>query len=210
MTDLTRHLLFIMAHKVPAIEERLYQLVPWIYRADRRYFEILLTGHEAGTTLARWMRRADAEIALSRTRLLIANDRVAGGFCAMAAREVTSRREADILDLVRHSEDPRSPQLRARIKDLIPLFGPLKRRDFYLSKFGLAPDITDQKEALAEALLKDCISYAAGQGADRLRIDVDETDQFTCELLADYDFKPIDRGRAPLAEITYLNLARAI
>ncbi len=210
MSDSLRHILFIMAHKVPAIEERLYQLVPWIYRCDRRYFEILLTGHHVGSTLARWMKRADAEIALSRTRLLIADDRVAGGFCAMAAREVVPRREADILDLIHHSDDPRSPELRARIKDLIPLFGPLKRRDLYISKLGLSPDIASQKHALAEALLHECVGYAMGQGADRLRIDVDETDQFVCDLLNDFDFKPIGRRRAQVSEITYLNLARPL
>lgn len=211
MNETSQQLLFVRADRVPGIKSRIHDLVPWIYGSDRRYFEILLAGYPQGETLTRWMKRGDGEIDLSRTHLAIADDEIAGGFVAMRGAEVATRREADILDLVRHTRELDRGRLRPRIQDLFPLFGPVKSTDFYVSKFGLLPGAARIRPHLGEPILEYCVEVAKNSGASRIRIDVDQTDRFVSDLCDESGFREIRKGRADRARITYRNLeSRAV
>ena len=206
MTERSSKFLFVQAHKSPGIIDRLHLLLPWIYESDRRFFDILLQDWDFNEILPRWMVRDESEHGLHRTRLLIAEDRIAGGFVAMPGREVALARESDILDLVRHS-DPRDwRKLRERVQDLYPLFGPIRPGDFYISRLSGLPSLKER--GYDEVIVEEALNRARQHHVDRVRIDVDEANQRLCSICTAYGFETIDRGRVPNSTVTYLNLAR--
>lgn len=197
---------FVDATKSPGIRHKTRRLVPWVKAADEDYFQLLLEGFGPDDIIADWMRCADSELALQNMRLLIADDRIAGGYIGFAGRQLHRRRERDLIDLIRRFGSARQSKLRRRLKDLMSLFGPVEPNDYYLSKIGTAPGLDDP--SLEQKLVEDCIERAGRAGYDRLRTDIDESDRRLRDLLATNGFEQIDWGCAERAGLVFANLMR--
>ena len=204
MTHNQPHIMFVDAHKSPGIEAKIDRLIPWMIIPENRLYCALMEGHDAKPTLRRWIANPDSELTLNKMRLLIANDRIGGGFTGFAGRQLQRRRETDLVDLVRTARTQRCPKLRGRLRDLMPLFAPVAPNDFYVSKFGVAPEWANR--GLEKPLLDDCIRRARDVGYDRIRIDIDARHSRLYELLAENGFQAFQKGTANHAGITYLNL----
>lgn len=208
MTESRPHTMFVDAEKSPGIEQMLDRVVPWILQSEQGYYCRLLEGHDPQMTIGRWLSTPDSEHSLQKMRLLIADDRIAGGFTGFSGRQLRRRRETDLVDLVRRSQDPRCSDLRRRLKDLMPLFGPVAPGDFYVSKFGISAAF--DRSQLFEPLLVECLTRARREGYTRLRIDVDDADEDLCSFLRRQGFETRHEGRAVDAGITYLNMTRPV
>lgn len=207
MNESSPHILFIQAARSPGIEQMLDRIVPWVLNSDRAYLRALLTGLDTPKILANWLLEEKSEIALQKTRLLIADDRMAGGFIGFAGRQLRRRRETDLVDVVRRSDESRS-DLRDRLKDLLPLFAPVAPNDFYVSKLGISPGMSEP--TMAKQLVDECIDCARRDGYDRVRIDIDAEDKPLTDLLVTRGFAIVDRGEATDAGVSYLNLLREL
>jgi len=205
MTDRRRDLLFIDADNRPGITSRIDSIISWTVPPERSLYCALLEGYDADRTLRRWMTNPKSELALQNTQLMVASDRVAGGFTGFAGRQLGRRRETDLIDLVRRAKRPRCPRLRRRLKDLMPLYAPVAANDFYLSKIGLSPGSNADK--LGPPLVHACIRRARNGGFDHIRTDVDADDCELLPILFDSGFQIRHRGQAPDAGLTYLNMA---
>lgn len=205
MTDRQPQIVFVDAIDCPGIEQRMNRLVPWILHADQRYYSVVFAHHDTPEQLADRITDPDSEIALQNMRLMIADDRIEGGFVAFAGRQLLRRREADVVDLYRKTEPQLRGQLRRRFRDLMPLFAPVAPNDFYLSKFQLYPGMNGP--ALNQPLVDECIRRARAEGFDRIRVDVDSDDELVVDMCRRNEFAILDRGHAPIAGIEYLNMA---
>lgn len=208
MTDANTHIMFIDADRRPGIEEIVDRMIPWMIIPENRFYCALLEGHDAKPTLRRWIKNPDSELSLHKTRLMVANDRIGGGFTGFAGRQLQRRRETDLVDLVRNAARKRCPKLRPRLRDLMPLFAPVAPNDFYVSKFGVAPEWNHTD--LHQPLLDECLRIAEGGGFDRVRIDIDDRNGPLFGLLDDNGFTVRQTGKADEADIRYLNLVREL
>ncbi len=208
MNESPSQIYFVQAHKLPGIDARLERVIPWIRDSDRAYYDRLLADCCVDTTLARWARNRDSEIALHKIRLMIADGHIAGGFVAVSGRQLARRREADLIDLARQAGALVSPNLRRRIQAVYPLIGAVAHNDLYLSKLGTTADFSGR--GYEELLLDECIKRAETVGFSRLRIDVDRDDPIIPDLCAENGFDLFDRGVTPDGQVTYLNLVREL
>lgn len=195
----------VWAHKVPKIEQKLQDIVPWVREAGRPYFDVLFTGSEMDSLLADWVGRSSSELAAQRMRLLIQDDRICGGYIALAGQELAGCRQADLLALARDSGSYSYGELRARMEDLRDLFAPVEENDFYLSKIGVHPQM--QGQGLSHYLMSDCIKRARQGGFRRVRTDVPAQGSVARELCRGYGFEAIYRGKARTSSLRYLSLA---
>ncbi len=205
MTDRQQDLLFIDADNRPGITSRTDSIISWTVPPERPLYCALLEGYDAERTLRRWITNPQSELALQNTQLMVASDRVAGGFTGFSGRQLRRRRETDLIDLVRRAKRPRCPRLRRRLKDLMPLYAPVAANDFYLSKIGLCPRANTDE--LGPALVDASIRRARNGGFDHIRTDVDADRCELIPILSDSGFQIRHRGQAPDAGITYLNMA---
>lgn len=205
MNDRTPQILFVDAVDSPGIEQRMERLVPWVLHSDRAYYSVVYAHHDTRQTLTDRICDPDSEIALQNMRLLIADDRIQGGFIAFAGRQLLRRREADVVDLYRHTEPHLRGELRRRLKDVLQLFAPVAPNDLYVSKMQLYPGMNGP--ALSQPLMEECIRKARGAGFERIRVDVDTESEIFADVFHQAGFEVIDRGEAPIAGIQYLNMA---
>lgn len=208
MNESTNSLRIQSAHQVPGIHDRLHEMVPWLRHADSPYFELLFAGRDGDAMTRRWLKRSDSELALQSTQVLIAEDRLAGGFIGFSGRQLGRRREADIIDLARQIGNPRCPRFRTQISDIYTLTSPVARDSYYLSKLGILPEI--DAHPLRQFLLESCIERARHIGFKHLRFDVDEANTVLSRLFADNGFEVIARRQARVSSIRYLNMHRAL
>ena len=206
MTRHNAHTQIVWGHKTPRAEHHVDAIVPWVREADRHFYDIFLDGNNIDHVLRRWIGRDSSEIALRRTRLLICDDRIAGGYVALAGSELPGCRQADLLDLAREMGNGSYAALRARMDDLSDLFAAVEDHDFYLSKLGLLPDFKDRD--LRPELMDDCLRRARQGGFGRVRVDVAENDKDHLAFFEGYQFRPIYRGKTRATELRYLSLAR--
>lgn len=208
MNETPKQLQFVHAHQVPGIEHRLDYIVPWVRDSDRRYYEVLLADHDIDATLRRWMQNPDSELALQKTRLLIADDLVAGGYVGFAGRQLLRRREADLIDLARAHGNLRCPNMRQAIQRVHPLMGSVAPNDFYLSKIGVTAELRGRE--LEPTLLDACFDQAQAAGFDHMRIDIDDGDDFTRTLCTAKGFETLQKRRSPAVEIGYVQMVKAL
>lgn len=202
MTRPTSQIQIIWGHKTPNIEKKFNDIIPWVREAGRPFFDIYLDGTDTDSTIARWLQRGSSELSLQRTRLLVADDRISGGYISLAGRDLISCRQADLLDLAREMSDHNYSDLRARMDDLSDLFAPVEENDFYLSKIGVMPRM--QTKGMSHHLMRDCIRRAKQGGFRRVRVDVPEQREIARELYRAYGFEPIYRGKTPISDLRYL------
>lgn len=195
----------VWGHKTPKIEQKLQDIVPWVREAGRPYFDILLRGSDLDSTLRGWIQRNTSELSTHRMRLMIRDDRICGGYIALAGQELAGCRQADLLDLARDSGAHSYGELRARMEDLRDLFAPVEENDFYLSKIGVMEG--GRWQGLSHQLMEDCIWRARQGGFRRVRVDVPERGAAARELDRGYGFEAIYRGRARQSNLRYLSLA---
>ncbi len=193
---------FAWGHKTPQIERKLIDIVPWVHQAGRPFFDIFLDGADPEDVLNRWLQRRSSELSLHRTRLLIHDDRIAGGYISLAGRDLPAARQADLLDLAREMTDLTYADLRDRMEDLKDLFAPVEDNDFYLSKLGLLPSI--DHPGLHQHLLDDCMRRAHQGSFRRVRVDVAEHHSDLRELYSSYGFQAVYRGKSPVSDLRYL------
>ncbi len=196
------------AHQVREIEHRLHEIVPWLRNSDSPYFELLFVGLDGDTMTRRWLTRSDSEIALAQAHVLSAADRIIGGFIGCAGRQLARRREADIIDLARQIGDPGSPKLRMQIRDIYTLSSPVPTHEYYLSKLGAIDGMETHQPQ--QFLLESCIERARRVGFDGVRVDIDESDRVLSRLFVDNGFEVIDRRKAPVSNVRYLNLVKPL
>jgi GNAT superfamily N-acetyltransferase len=193
---------FAWGHKTPQIQAKLPDIVPWIHEAGRPYFDIFLEGADPHFTLSRWVQRRSSEISLHRTRLLIHDDRIAGGYISLAGHDLPGARQADLLDLAREMTDRTYSELRERMEDLRDLFAPVEDNDFFVSKIGVLP--SQLGRGLSQHLLDDCLRRARQGSFRRVRVDVPEHHQRARELFRAYGFEAVYRGKSSLSNLRYL------
>ena len=207
MTTNKRQVQIVWGHKTPDVDQKLDDIIPWVHQAGRPYYDVFLEGTDTGEILEQWLNRRSSELSLRRTRLAVADDRIAGGYIALAGSELAGCRQADLLDLARTMNDHSYSDLRARMDDLNNLFAPVEAHDFYLSKLGVLPGMEDRELELP--LIDDCINRARHGGFGRVRIDVSEQDE-TLGLYETYGFEPIYRGRSSESGLCYLSMVLAL
>lgn len=208
MTRRTRQVQIVWGHKTPEIEQRLDRIVPWVLDAGRPYYDVFLEGTDPREVITRWLQRRSSELALRRTRLAVADDRIAGGYVAVAGRQLAAARQADLLDLARLMGKRSYSELRARMNDLENLFAPVEAHDFYLSKLGVIQQMEDRE--LEHPLMDDCIRRARHGGFGQVRTDVCEDDEEMRELFETYGFRPIHRGKASTGDLRYLSMSLVV
>lgn len=204
MARRSRQAQIVWGHKMSRIDQKLDDIVPWVREADRPYYDVFLRGTDLDRIIARWLRRNSSELALRRTRLLIADDRIAGGYIAVAGGDLSGCRQADLLDLAREMSDHSYTDLRARMDDLDDLFAPVEEHDFYLSKLGVLPRMKGR--GLNKELMDDCLHRARQGGFGRVRLDVAEEREQTRAFYETYGFEPIYRGKAKQSDLRYLSM----
>ena len=202
MTNRSEQVQIVWGHKTSKVEQKMADIVPWIYEADRPYFDIFLDGTNPRQVLARWLQRRSSEISLRRARLLIADDRIGGGYVAVAGSELRGCRQADLLDLARSMGDHSYSDLRARMEGLSDLFAPVEEHDFYLSKLGVMSRV--EGRGLSYRLMDDCVRRADQGGFGQVRVDVPEHYEETVEWYQTYGFQPIFRGKTKDGSLKYL------
>ena len=201
------HTQIVWGHKTPQAEHHIDSIVPWVRAADRQFYDIFLRGNDVDDVLRRWIGRRSSEISLRRTRLLICDDRIAGGYVAIAGAELAGCRQADLLALAREMGNGSYSDLRARMDDLSDLFASVEEHDFYLSKLGVLPDF--EGRGLRSHLMDDCLRRAQQGGFGRVRVDVAEGDEVNLGFFEGYQFRPIYRGKTKATDLRYLSLARS-
>lgn len=192
----------VWGHKTPNIDRKLNDIIPWVRDAGRPYYDIFLDGTDLDSTIARWLQRRSSEVSLQRTRLLVTDDRITGGYISLAGRELPGCRQADLLDLAREMGEHSYSELRARMDDLRDLFAPVEENDFYLSKIGVLSHM--QGQGLSHHLMRDCIRRATQGGFRRVRLDVPEHHKVARELYRTHDFEPVYRGKTPVSNLRYI------
>lgn len=192
----------VWGHKTPHIERKLQDIVPWLHQAGQPFYNIFLDGADPDSTLRRWLMRRSSELSLQRIRLLITDDRIAGGYVSLSGRDLPGCRQADLLDLARSMGTESYTRLRDRMEDLRDLFAPVEENDFYLSKLGLLPQ--KDSPSLRQVLLDDCIRRATQGGFRRVRVDVPEQDRSRRDFYGGQGFDAIYRGKAPTSNLKYL------
>lgn len=203
MTQPSDDIQIVWGHKTPNIERKLHDILPWIHRAGRPYYDVLFEGVDTEDILAKWLDRRSSELSLRRMRLAVVDDRIGGGYVACAGSDLPGCRQADILDLARSADDYDYSDLRQRIDDLSGLFAPVEAHDFYLSKLGVLPRVEDHP--VERALIDDCIQRARHGGFGRVRTDVAEGDD-QMGLFEAYDFEPIYRGKSKESGLCYRSM----
>ncbi len=204
MTRRSQQIQIVWGHKLPQGDEKIDDIVPWVRESGRPYYDVFLRGIDTDHIITRWLKRRSSELALQRSRLLIADDRIGGGYIAVAGGELAGCRQADLLDLAREMGEHSYSDLRARMDDLSGLFAPVEEHDFYLSKFGILPRM--QGRGLSNHLMDDCLHRARQGGFGRVRVDVPEQDEEARALFETYGFRPIYRGKADSSELRYLSM----
>ena len=202
MTRRSNQVQIVWGHKTPQIDQKLDDIVPWVRQSGQPYYDIFLRGNDIDAIVSRWLQRRSSEISLRRTRLLIHGDRIAGGYIALAGRELPGCRQADLLDLAREMGEHSYSDLRARMDDLSDLFAPVEEHDFYLSKIGVMPRIEDQE--MERNLMDDCLRRASQGGFGRVRADVPEHLEDQRGFFESYGFRPIYRGKTKESNLRYL------
>lgn len=200
-----RQVQIVWGHKTPDIDQKLDDITPWVLEAGRPYYDVFLEGTDPHEVIGRWMQRRSSELALRRTRLAVADDRIGGGYIAIAGSDLAGCRQADLLDLARSMDDHSYSELRARMNDLDDLFAPVEAHDFYLSKLGVMPRLADRE--LEHPLMDDCIRRARHGGFGQVRTDVCEDDDEMRGLLDTYGFRPIYRGKSSRTNLRYLSMS---
>ncbi len=200
-----RQIQIVWGHKTPHIEQKLDDIIPWVHQAGQPYYDVFLEGTDSEEVLSRWLQRRSSELALRRTRLAVVDDRIAGGYIAVAGTDLAACRQADLLDLARTMGDRSYSELRSRMNDLDELFAPVEAHDFYLSKLGVMPRAAHRE--LEIPLLDDCIQRAEHGGFGQVRTDVCEDDEAMRSLLQTYGFRPIYRGKTPDGQLRYLSMS---
>lgn len=205
MTLRNRQVQIVWGHKTPDIDQKLDDVTPWILEAGRPYYDVFLEGTDPQEVIDSWLQRRSSELALRRTRLAVADDRIAGGYIAVAGGELAGCRQADLLDLARTMGNHSYSDLRERMDDLDDLFAPVEAHDFYLSKLGVMPRMEDKE--LEHPLMDDCIRRAQLGGFGQIRTDVSEDDEEMRDLLDTYGFRPIYRGKSTESDLRYLSMS---
>ncbi len=202
MTNRSEQVQIVWGHKTSNIEQKLEDIIPWVHQSDQPYLEVFLKGADTREVLTRWLQRRSSEISLRRARLLIADDRISGGYIAVAGSELRGCRQADLLDLAREMGNQSYSDLRERMEKLGDLFAPVEEHDFYLSKLGVMPRV--EGRGLSYRLMDDCIRRAEQGGFGQVRVDVPEHYDETVEWYKTYGFRPIYRGRTQDGSLRYL------
>lgn len=195
---------FVWGHKTPNIEAKFDDIIPWVQEAGRPFFDIFLDGADQRATLRRWLQRRSSEVSLHRTRFLIADDRIAGGYISLSGLELPGCRQADLLDLARSMGSESYTELRDRMEDLRDLFAPVEENDFYLSKLGLLHQY--ESPSLRQVLLDDCVRRARQGGFRRVRVDVPERERSIRDFFGGQGFDAVYRGKAPSSNLKYLSM----
>lgn len=208
MTRSSRQVQIVWGHKLPDVHRCTDHIIPWVHQSDAPYYEIYLRGNDIDAVLRRWLRRRSSEVSLRRARLLIADDRICGGYIALAGGELPGCRQADLLDLAREMGEYSYSDLRARMDELGNLFAPVEEHDFYLSKLGVLPEVEDGE--LSHCLMDDCLRRAQQGGFGRVRVDIPERDEENREFYEGYDFRPIYRGKTDSSDLRYLSMIRTV
>ena len=193
---------FAWGHKTPRVEAKIQDIIPWIHEGGRPFFDVFLAGADPQRTLRRWLMRRSSEFSLHRTRLLLFDGRIAGGYITLAGRDLPAARQADLLDLAREIQDHTYGDLRERMDDLRDLFAPVEDNDFFLSRLGVLPSF--QGRGLDQHLLDDCLRRARQGSFRRVRVDVPEGHHPLRDLLRSYGFRAVYRGKSPLTNLRYL------
>ncbi len=204
MTRNTQQVQIVWGHKTSHLDKKLNDIVPWIHQAGRPYYDIFLRGNDVHSVIAQWLKRRSSELSLRRTRLLVADDRIAGGYISLAGGDLAGCRQADLLDLARTMGEHSYRELRDRMDDLSDLFAPVEDHDFYLSKLGVLPRM--EGRGLSQYLMDDCLRRARQGGFGRVRTEVPEHDEETREFYETYGFKPIYRGKTSMSNLRYLSM----
>lgn len=207
---MTRHgtqFQLLWGHKTPQIESRLHDLIPWLTHAGRPYFDVFFEGVSPEDTLTRWMQRSSSEFALQRTRFLIDDQVIVGGYISLAGRDLAGCRQADLLDLARTMGESSYSTLRTRMNDLKDLFVPVEENDFYLSYLGLLPEKESPRRQ--QALLNDCLRRARQGGFGRLRVDVPEQSPQR-DFYAGQGFNVAYRGKSRSSNLKYLTMVYSL
>ncbi|TXD36570.1 GNAT family N-acetyltransferase [Lujinxingia vulgaris] len=193
-------------HKTPDLERRIAELLTWVRPAGQPYDDALLQGADIDKTLSRWMLRDNSEITLQRARLLMLDDRIAGGYIALSGTELRTARQADLLDVARHMGEGSYAMLRERVERLRELFAPLEDNDFVITRLGLHPD--HRGRGLCHALIEDYLRRGRQGGFRRARVDVPETHRAGLDLCRAYGFDTAYRGKSNDGKLKYLTMVR--
>lgn len=204
MAESIPQLQVIAGDKIPGVASRLAKIVPWVLSAGRPYYDHFLAGYGMEPIIARWLTMSTSEISLKWSRLLIADDDIAGGYIALPGRILNQCRQADLLDLARQLGRNSYSQLRKRVRDLHPLFSPIENDSLYLTRLGILPHKRGQ--GLSHHLMKDSIAQAIAGGYPRLRLDVCEENHTARNLFEAHGFQTDHRGHALAANITYIGM----
>ena len=199
-----RQVQIVWGHKTTNLDEKIDDIIPWVRESGRPYYDAFFDGVDTDEIIDRWLRRRSSELSLRRTRLAVADDRIAGGYIALPGSEVAGCRQADLLDLARSIDDHSYSDLRDRMRGFSDLFAPVDTHDFYLSKIGTRPEIDDRE--LEIPLMEDCLSRAEHGGFGRVRIDVPEDDEDSRGFYETYGFRPIHRGKDDQGRLCYLSM----
>lgn len=208
MTRRPQQVQIVWGHKLSQIDQKLDEIIPWVRQADRPFYDIFLLGIDAEITIGRWLQRHSSELSLQRTRLLIADDCIAGGYIAVAGSKLTGCRQADLLDLARQMGEHSYTELRARMDDLSTLFAPVEDHDFYLSKLGICPRMEGRN--LEKHLLDDCLHRARQGGFGQVRVDVPEHNAASRGFYEAHGFQPIYRGKSRSSDLRYLSMTCSV
>lgn len=208
MAETSSSLLILSGDELSGVEFHLPKLITWLRDAGRPHHELLLSGTDPDAVLRAWIERSTSEFALKNIRVLIADDDIAGGYLAMPGREVDRRRQEDLLDLARRRGRAAYAHIRACVRDLYPLFSPIRRNDFYLSRIGILPH--KRGRGLAHHLIQDCIERATARGADRIRLDVSGDNAIAISLFQSHRFEIDYRGHALGANLFYEGMKREL
>lgn len=208
MADQRPSVLIVSGDEIPGVEFHFPKIIAWLRDAGRPYHEYLLAGLNPDEVLRRWLNRPTSEFALQYIRVLIVDDDIAGGYLALRGKEVARCRQEDLLDLARRRGRAAYAQIRACVRDLYPLFSPIRRNDYYLSRIGLLPHKRGQ--GLAHYLIQDCIERATQFNADRIRLDVSGDNQIAISLFESHQFEVDYRGHATVANLFYEGMKREL
>ncbi|RAL22991.1 hypothetical protein DL240_08865 [Lujinxingia litoralis] len=193
-------------HKTAGLEHRLSELLSWIRPAGQPYDDYLLEGVNPDEVLARWMLNDTSTITLQRARLLMIDERIAGGYIALSGTELRAGRQADLLDLARQIGEGSYAHLRARVDRVRELFAPIEDNDFTLTRLGLHPD--HRGRGLCHTLIEDYLRRGRQGGFRRARVDVPETHRYALDLCRAYGFDTAYRGKSNDGKLRYLTMVR--
>ncbi len=192
-------------HKVIDLEQHIDDILPWLAHEDRSYFRQLFGQFDVEQVFMRWLSRPSSEYSLRRLRVLLEDQRIAGGYIAVAGSELQGCRRADLLALARHHERLSYRDLRDRIDSFGELFAPVEDHDFFLSTLGLLDFASNR--GLDYRLLDDCLHRADQGGFGRIRVDVAEQNRDLVQWYRTYGFRPIYRGKSDDGHLRYLSMS---